>query len=152
MPEVVISDTSCLILLSKLEMLSLLEKMYRKIYITEIVASEYGEPLPEFIVTQKLRDDFHFRVLEQEMDAGEASSLALGLEIPNSLIILDDRKARKIAKKLNLPHTGVIGILVQAKRLGKIEKVKPYLELLKASGMWISSDLYFEILNISGEN
>jgi predicted nucleic acid-binding protein len=118
----------------------------------EVVASEYGEPLPEFIETRKLKDDFHFKVLEQEMDAGEASSIALGLEIPNSLIILDDRKARKVAKKLNLPHTGVIGILVQAKRLGKIEKVKPYLELLKSSGMWVSSDLYFEILNISGEN
>lgn len=152
MPEVVISDTSCLILLSKIEMISLLEKMYGKVYVTDIVASEYGEPLPEFIEIRRLKDNFHFSILDQEMDAGEASSIALGLEIPGSLIILDDKKARKMALKLNIPHTGIIGILVQAKKIGKIEKVKPYLELLKKSGMWVSSELYFEILNITGEN
>jgi predicted nucleic acid-binding protein len=65
---------------------------------------------------------------------------------------LDDKKARKMALKLNIPHTGIFGILVQAKKLGKIEKVKPYLELLKKSGMWVSSELHFEILNITGEN
>lgn len=152
MPEVVISDTSCLILLSKIEMISLLEKMYGKVYVTDIVASEYGEPLPEFIEIRKLKDNSYFSILEQEMDAGEASSIALGLEMPGSLIILDDKKARKMALKLNIPHTGIIGILVQAKKLGKIEKVKPYLEQLKKSGMWVSSELYFEILNITGEH
>lgn len=152
MPEVVISDTSCLILLSKIEMISLLEKMYGKVYVTDIVASEYGEPLPEFIEIRKLKDNSYYSILEQEMDAGEASSIALGLEIPGSLIILDDKKARKMALKLNIPHTGIIGILVQAKKIGKIEKVKPYLELLKKSGMWVSSELYFEILNITGEH
>jgi len=108
MPDIVISDTSCLILLSKIEMHSLLKKMYGKVFVTEIVASEYGEPLPEFIEIRKLKDNYHFKILEQEIDAGEASSIALGLEIPNSLIILDDRKARKMASKLNLPHTGII--------------------------------------------
>ena len=123
MPDIVISDTSCLILLSKIEMISLVRELYGKILVTDIVASEYGEPLPEFIEIRKLKDNVHFKILEQAIDAGEASSIALCLEIPNSLIILDDKKARKVASQLNIPHTGVIGILVMAKKLGIIEKV-----------------------------
>jgi predicted nucleic acid-binding protein len=42
---------------------------------------------------------------------------------------------KEMALKLNIPHTCIFGILVQAKKLGKIEKVKPYLELLKKSGI-----------------
>lgn len=152
MPDIVISDTSCLILLSKIEMISLVRELYGKILVTDIVASEYGEPLPEFIEIRKLKDNVQFKILEQSIDAVEASSIALGLEIPNSLIILDDKKARKIAFQLNIPYTGVIGILVQAKKLGKIKKVKPFLELLKSSGMWVSSEIYSEILSITNEN
>jgi predicted nucleic acid-binding protein len=152
MPDIVISDTSCLILLSKIEMISLVRELYGKIIVTDIVASEYGEPLPEFIEIRKLKDNVHFKILEQAIDAGEASSIALCLEIPNSLIILDDKKARKVASQLNIPHTGVIGVLVQAKKLGIIEKVKPFLDMLKSTGMWVSSEIYSEVLSITNEN
>ncbi len=53
---------------------------------------------------------------------------------------------------MNIPYTGVVGTLVQAEKLGKIKEVKPFLELLKSSGMWVSSEIYSEELSITNEN
>ena len=37
-----------------------------------------------------------------QIDRGEASAIALALETPDSTIILDDYKARKIAEQLDI--------------------------------------------------
>lgn len=151
MHEIIISDTSCLILLSKMEKLSLLQTMYENIMITEIVAEEYGEPLPEYIKVKKLSDIAQFSILAQEVDQGEASSIALALEIHNSTLLLDDKKARRMALKLNIPFTGLVGVFVKAKKNGKISEIKPYLNELKNSGMWISESLLLEVLKEANE-
>lgn len=46
MPKVIISDTSCLIVLTKIGELEILQKIYGEILTTSEVVSEYGEPLP----------------------------------------------------------------------------------------------------------
>jgi predicted nucleic acid-binding protein len=51
MPNVIVSDTSCLILLSKIGELELLERLYGEIIITEVVKSEFIDPLPSWIKT-----------------------------------------------------------------------------------------------------
>jgi predicted nucleic acid-binding protein len=152
MPDIIISDTSCLILLSKMNMISFLTTVYGKVLVTEIVAQEFGEPLPSFIEIRKLTNTSNFTILEQEIDTGEASSIALALEVPNSTLLLDDKKARKMALKLNLPFTGLVGVFVQAKKRGKISNVKTYLESLKSAGMWISEKLFVQILKDVNES
>ncbi len=49
MPKVVISDTSCLIILSNINELELLNDLYGEIITTQDIQREYGEPLPEWI-------------------------------------------------------------------------------------------------------
>ncbi len=56
------------------------------------------------------------RLLELQIDKGESSSIALALETPHSILILDDFKARKVAMLLELQFTGTIGVIVKAKR------------------------------------
>lgn len=51
--------------------------------------------------------------------------LALGLELPNHLLILDDRRARRYACDAKLDITGTIGILLLAKERGLIDAVLP---------------------------
>lgn len=46
---IIIADSSCLIALSNINALWILEKVYQKIYITNIIAKEYDLPLPDFI-------------------------------------------------------------------------------------------------------
>ena len=50
MPNViVITDTSCLIALTKINVLHLLQKLFDSVVITEEIYMEFGEPLPEWI-------------------------------------------------------------------------------------------------------
>lgn len=56
MPKIVISDTSCLILLYKIEQLELLSKVYDHIITTPKVAEEFSEKLPDWIIITKVND------------------------------------------------------------------------------------------------
>ncbi|MCX6160927.1 MAG: hypothetical protein NTV87_06270 [Ignavibacteriae bacterium] len=46
MKKVVISDTSCLILLSKLNLLTILKSLFNEVWITEEIKNEFGEDIP----------------------------------------------------------------------------------------------------------
>lgn len=151
MPKVVISDTSCLIILTKVGKLDLLNKIYSEVVTTPEVESEYGNELPEWIKVISASNTFLQKELELKIDLGEASAIALSLEIPDCILILDDLKARKMAKSMLINFTGTLGVLVKAKSLNLIDAVKPILEEMQKSGLRFSSEVTNEILKQAGE-
>jgi predicted nucleic acid-binding protein len=86
MPNVIVSDTSCLILLSKIGELELLEKVFGEVTITEIVKSEFKDPLPKWITITNPSSNLH-KGLEYILDPGEASSIGLAVELKDCLLI-----------------------------------------------------------------
>ena len=88
--EIIISDTSCLILLSKIDELNLLNKISDKVFITTTIQNEYGKDLPSWINIKEPNDNHYQKILEMDLDKGEASAIALSLEMDNSIIIIDD--------------------------------------------------------------
>jgi predicted nucleic acid-binding protein len=68
------------------------------------------------------------RLLEKNLGAGEREAIALFLESTADLLILDDLAARQVARKLGIPFTGVVGVLLAAKREGIIDTVKDSLD------------------------
>ena len=96
MSKLVIADTSCLIVLQKIERLLLLKDIFSEITITQEVANEYGEPLPEWIQITELKDTVKKRILQLELDEGEASAIALALENEDSLVLIDERKEERL--------------------------------------------------------
>ncbi len=83
---------------------------------------------------------------------GEAECLALAMEHPGSLLILDDLSARAHASANNLPFTGTLGILATAKACGRLDALAPALRQLRTSArFWISPALERLILRESGE-
>ncbi|OPZ25091.1 MAG: hypothetical protein BWZ00_01892 [Bacteroidetes bacterium ADurb.BinA174] len=151
MPKIIISDTSCLIILSNIAQLELLHKMYGEIVITPEILEEYQDVVPDWIVVQTVSDKYRQRILELQIDKGEASAIALALEIPGSTLILDDEKARKVARSLNLIFTGTIGVIVKAKLSGIIPEVKSILEMIKKTNFRISTELEIAALKLAGE-
>lgn len=151
MPKTIISDTSCLIILSNIAQLELLHKMYGEIVITPEILEEYQDVVPDWIVVQTVSDKYRQRILELQIDKGEASAIALALEIPGSTLILDDEKARKVARSLNLIFTGTIGVIVKAKLSGIIPEVKSILEMIKKTNFRISTELEIAALKLAGE-
>ncbi len=86
-----------------------------------------------------------------QIDKGESSAIALALETPESTVVLDDHKARKIAERLGINFTGTIGVIVKAKLTGKITSIKPILEKIKHTDFRLSSDLELQALKEAEE-
>ena len=97
MPKIVISDASTLILFDKIDELDLLQKVYGTLITTPEVAEEFGENLPNWIRIQTVADKKYQEFLKTQVDAGEASAMALATEFDDVLLLLDDLKARKLA-------------------------------------------------------
>jgi predicted nucleic acid-binding protein len=73
---------------------------------------EFGQKLPNWVKITSPIDKTKQKFLETQLDKGESSALTLAFEMNDSILILDDNKARKIASKLNLKYTGTIGIII----------------------------------------
>lgn len=151
MRKVIISDTSCLIILSNIGELALLRNVYGYVITTLDIAIEFGETLPEWIEIGKVADLSKQQLLETQIDKGESSAIALAMEMPNSTIILDDYKARKIASHLKLTYTGTIGVIIKAKKLGIISSIKPILQKIKETNFRLSTEIELQALIEAGE-
>ncbi|PIQ19910.1 MAG: DUF3368 domain-containing protein [Cytophagales bacterium CG18_big_fil_WC_8_21_14_2_50_42_9] len=121
MPELIICDTSCLILFDKIERLELLRNCYSSIYVTPEIAEEFGKGLPDWIKIKGASNKALQQTLTQILGKGESSAIALTFDLPHTLVALDDLKARKVGKSLDLKITGSLGILVKAKQQGHIK-------------------------------
>lgn len=146
MVKVVISDTSCLIALSKIEKLNLLQELFNEIIITREVYCEFGRPLPEWIIVTEVNNKLKQFELENRLDRGEASAIALALEIENSTLIIDEAKGRKISQSLNIEIIGTIGIILLAEKKGLISDSIATLRKLIYQGFWIPETLMNKII------
>jgi len=151
MLSAVISDTSCFIILSKISELDLLHKVYEDIFTTPEVATEYGETLPAWVKIISVKDKYRQQLLEMQLGKGESSAMALSLEIPDSILILDDYKARKTAEMLNLKFIGTIGLIIKAKLTGIIPSVKPLLQKIRQTNFRLSADMELHAIKEAGE-
>jgi len=149
--RIVIADTSCLIALTNIEAIDILKELYQGVSITEEILNEFGEAVPNWIKIEKVKNENYKKLLEQLLDSGEASAIALALEYNNVLLVLDDLKGRKEAERLGFKITGTLGILFKAKQEGIIKELKLYLERLKHVGFRISEKIENEILKRSNE-
>jgi len=150
---VIVSDTSPLIMLSKIKALDLLKKLYGDILMPEEVYNEIvsGEPYKDEIIYFK---SFKFKVvkvkktLEFGLGKGEESAINLALE-KKAILIADDYVARQIAKNLGLKVIGTLSLLLifLKKRLINYEKFKNLLNELIENNFRISIELYNEVLN-----
>ncbi len=148
----IIADTSCLILLSKINRLNILNKMFGTVSITKIVADEFSEFLPDYIQVVNNINDKSIEILKLSLDIGEASSIALALEIDNSLLIIDDLKGRKLCESLKINFSGSIGLLIKALREKIIEDPIELLKDIKATNFRISDSILKLLSTINPDN
>lgn len=152
MPErVVISDASTVIGLLNIGNLALLQALYSRVEITSVVSQEIGESLPTWFV---INDDYSkdtYQSMVPILDKGEASAIALALNYANSLLIIDERKGRRQAMQLGLQVTGLVGIIVRAKKEGVIPSGKHILDKLMQTGFRLSSRIFQNALQAMDE-
>lgn len=161
---IVISDTTPLISLMKIESLDILEKMYKEIIVPKAVYDEliinmdYQSEIDiiqkcTFLQTKIVKENLSVSLLQKQLklDLGESEAIVLANSIDADLIIIDERKARRIAKDIGLNVTGTLGILVEAKQHGLVKELKPLLDKLIKNEIRISKKLYQDILGLVNE-
>jgi uncharacterized protein len=87
----------------------------------------------------------------RDLDKGEAEVIVLANGLQADLVIIDERLGREFAEYFNLKVTGTIGVLLKAKELGFIEKIKPLINQMIDSGIWLNKKLIDKILYIVNE-
>ncbi len=159
--KLTISNTSPLLYLHLVKQLDLLSRLYGEVFVPPAVEAELragaerGVNVPEIAALPWLRimtlgSDTSIPLVT-DLGAGEAEVIALGLEKPNSRLILDDTLARRIARLHKLQFTGTVGIIVKAKQAGLLTAVSPVVTALREAGLWLSDTLVMEILRQAGE-
>jgi predicted nucleic acid-binding protein len=157
----VVSNTTPIISLLKLNQLDLLKHLYKQIYIPLAVYNEIEAGKAKGFYKDLSKLDW-IKIIEiqdkqavkffLDLDSGEAEAIVLSTELNADLIILDEKLGRFHAKHADLKVTGTIGILLKAKTDGLVKELKPLLNELTEKGVWISEKLKKEILEIVGEN
>ncbi len=152
MPDpVTVSNSSCLIALELIGRLDLLRGLYGTIVVPTAVAGECGSRLPQWVRADAVKNQGMVRSLRLELGSGESEAIVLAGEVAASRLILDDKKARRIARQLGLPITGTLAVLLRAKQQGLLASVRDVLDELAASRFRISRDLIQETLRRAGE-
>ncbi|WP_404784147.1 DUF3368 domain-containing protein [Altericista sp. CCNU0014] len=86
-----------------------------------------------------------------DLGQGEAEVIALGIQSPESLLILDDSLGRRIADLYQLKYTGTLGVLIKAKKSGHLNAIAPVIDQLRTQGMWLTDKIIGDILRLAGE-
>jgi len=159
--ECAVINASPLILLSRSGHVDLLSHFARQVLVPEQVAAEIlvrgvGDPTVRAIRTRTwLRvvpvERIPTSVLEWGLGPGESAVLALALATPNAVAVIDDLLGRKCAGAHGVPLRGTIGIVLAAKEKGHIPAVRPVIEDLLGSGLYLSRNIVDYVLRLAGE-
>ena len=160
MPDVIV-NTSPVQYLHQLGLLHLLPRLASQVIVPPAVVRELqtgrdrGVDLP--VIEQQ--DWASVRVpasaatlpLVGDLGRGETEVLALALEQPGSVAVLDDRLAREVAESLGIPFTGTLGLLLDAKRASMVPAVAPLLDELRKLRFHLDSATREAVLLRAGE-
>lgn len=161
--ELVIADTGPLIVLARIDRLELIRQLWNRVVVPPTVWAEAVVEVPEAPGASRIRAASSWIEIEESdedvlapiallLDQGEAEALALAVGNRNATVLLDDLRARKLAKRMNLHVTGTVGLLLVAKKRGLIENVREPLVQLSEVGLHLSESLIRSVLAKAGES
>ena len=156
-----ISNTSPLQYLYRAGALHWLPQLFKPVYAPTAVLSEFAEGMargydvPDLSTHTWLQivDPIHTpsEWLSLDLGPGELAAMALALENPTYIVLLDDLLARRTAQAAGLTVWGTLRVVLEAKSQGLIKQIEPLIVQLQHNGMWISEPIKQRILTLAGE-
>jgi len=150
----VVSNSSPLIAPEAIGELALLDAIFpSRVCIPEAVAREVASSvaLPAWLSVRTLSQPLAPAVLRDSLGPGGREAICLALELQAEALVMDDLTARNLADRLGVQVVGTVGVIIQAKRQGVLKAARPYLEQLRATGLYISDHLLERALELAGE-
>lgn len=147
-----VSNTGPIIALALIDRLDILNILFQQIIISDAVHEELLEggasghgvssyQKASWIKVQSLSTSMD-PLLKTVLDIGEASVIQLARDIKADYLLIDERKARKIAREIyNLHVIGTSRVLVEAKKKGILDSVGDAIQRMRESGYYIHDDI-----------
>lgn len=98
-----------------------------------------------------IRQPLSVAALPLVTDLGPGETQVLALETPDTVALIDDALARRIAETLGIKLTGTLGVLLSAKRAGLLPAVAPFLDHLQELRFRVSPATRSAVLKLAGE-
>ncbi|MCP4752179.1 MAG: DUF3368 domain-containing protein [Proteobacteria bacterium] len=161
MPKV-ITNTSPLLYLYRIKTIEWLPSLFQEIWTPTAVADELKKGNKKGYDVPGLEALDWLQIVEpattpsewlaSDLGAGEIATMALALENPDFIVLLDDILARRTAQAAGLEVWGTLRVIFEAKNQGMTAAVGPIVDQLEEAGMWISAEIRQRILVLAGEN
>jgi len=155
----IVADSSALIALAVCDGLDLILQVYDDLKIpeavyTEIVAPEkpHSDALGALLTERVIKVDVsRWVVTAGGLGRGEIEAMALYKQLSADVLLIDDHRARVIAEHNQIECIGALGLLLVAKRRGKISALAPYVQKLRLSSIFYGDVLLDRVLKLAGE-
>jgi len=159
-----VANSSILIALSTIGRLGLLSRRFPEGILIpqavwrEVVETGKGQPgaaevaSTSWITVDAVKDENLASLLLTELDKGEAEAIVLCREQHPEAVLLDEKDARRVARRLGLPVLGTVGVLIWGKRAGLVANLQEQLDALQTQGKFrLSRSVYEGALRAAGE-
>jgi len=160
-----VSNSSPVFNLACIERLNLLHEQFGDVWIPQAVEAELRN-VPDRAVGRRIEQAQQagwlksrsatnatlVNLLTLELHLGEAEAIALALEMKADHVLIDERDGRALARQLGLRLTGVLGVLLRGKKMGRVQSIKSEIEALRMKAhFFIAPALQAAILTQVGE-
>jgi predicted nucleic acid-binding protein len=156
---ITVSNTTPIISLSSIGKIEILKDLFQEIIIPQAVYNEikakhgygYKQVDLSFITVQTIQNIEREKFLLEQLDTGEVQAIVLAKEINADNTIIDENTGYIIAKESGLNVIRTLSILLKAKEVGIVTKVKPLLDEMISKGRWYSNHVYYSFLKKANE-
>ncbi len=155
--SLIIGDSSALVTLAIADKLDIVEKLFGNLYVPEAVYKEltkiekpYSSKLKSFLKGRV--KNVNLKIEKLGLGAGELEAIILYKELNADILLIDDARAKKFALLNDIKVIGSLGILIKAKENGYISEIKPLLEKIKKSGIYLTDYIINQVLEICNES
>lgn len=155
----IVADSSTLVALAVCDGLALLDPLFREVVVPPAVFRECtvsGKPAADMLEAY-LRDKVSdvdlddFAIAAVELGRGELEAMALCKRLGADRLLVDDRRARRIARLNGIAITGSLGVLVAAKDGGLLPAIAPRIDAIRSAGVRLGEEVVAEALRLAGE-
>ena len=158
---IVVADSSPLVVLTNLNEIEILPKLFGSVLIPPDVLAELAAPRrpaavrvfaagpPSWLVVQAPHSIENIPGLHP----GERAAISLAAEVKADLLLMDEKDGRRAALQRHLRITGTVGVLERAAEENLLD-LKTTFERLKATDFWIDAELLDTervIANVGGQ-
>jgi predicted nucleic acid-binding protein len=161
----IVSNTTPIVCFLKLGRLDILKNIFNEIIIPQAVYEEVtAKPdeaeaisaLTEYglFKTRPVENKFAVSLLQKQigLDLGESESIVLAQELKAELLLMDERKGRRVAVENGISISGTLGVLIKAKQMNLVKEIRPLLNELITKDIRIGNNLLKKVLESINEN